>query len=80
MLLKPVTSEKAVRLIDNENTLLFATARQARKLEIKREVEALFSVKVVAVRTHIKQNQKLAYVRLAKEHPAADIATKLGMI
>lgn len=80
MLLKPITSEKAVRLIDHENTLLFVTARQARKVEIKHKVEALFSVKVIAVRTHIKGNGKYAYVKLAKENHAADIATKLGMI
>ena len=80
MLLKPITSEKAVRLIDHENTLLFATERQARKPEIKREVETLFSVKVITVRTHIKGNVKYAYVKLTKENPAADIATKLGMM
>lgn len=80
MLLKPITSEKAVRLIDHENTLLFATARQARKSEIQAEVEQLFKVRVLAVRTHIRHNQKFAYVRLQKEYPAADIATKLGMM
>lgn len=80
MLLKPVTSEKAVKLIDIENTLLFATTRRAQKPEIKKEVESLFSVKVVAVRTMIKNNEKYAYVKLAKENPAIDVATKLGMI
>lgn len=80
MLLKPVTSEKAVKLLDAENTLLFATDRKARKPEIKKEVETLFSVKVKAVRTHIKHNQKHAYVTLTKEHPAIDVATKLGMM
>ena len=80
MLLKPVTSEKAVKLIDVENTLLFALERRAKKPEIKKEVESLFSVKVIAIRTLIRNNQKYAYVKLAKENPAADVATKLGMM
>ena len=53
MILRPVTSEKAVKLIDMENTLMFETNRESRKPEIKKEVEFLFNVKVVAVRTSL---------------------------
>jgi large subunit ribosomal protein L23 len=80
MILKPVTSEKAVRLIDIENTLVFEAPRQARKVEIKAAVEKMFSVGVVSVRTLNHGNKKLAYVKLAKENPAIDLATKLGMM
>ncbi|MBS3091728.1 50S ribosomal protein L23 [Candidatus Pacearchaeota archaeon] len=80
MTLKPVTSEKAVKMIELDNTLLFEAPRIARRDEIKREVEAIFNVKVQEVRTMIKQNKKFAYVRLVKANPAIDIATKLGMI
>jgi len=80
MILKPITSEKAVKLIDIENTIIFKVPRQARKEEIKKEVESVFQVKVVAVRTSIQGNQKYAYVQLNKANPAIDIATKLGMI
>ncbi len=80
MNLRPVTSEKAVKLIDIENVLLFETDRRQTKDEIAKEIENIFSVKVVAVRTLIRQNKKYAYVKLAKENPAIDIATKLGMI
>ena len=80
MMLRPVTSEKAVKMIDLENTLLFETERRATKTEIKKEVEAMFSVKVVAVRTSITANKKYAYIKLNKANPAIDIATKLGMI
>jgi len=79
-MLKPVTSEKAVKLIELENTLLFITDRQRSKPEIKKEVQDLFNVKVLEVRTFIKLNKKHAYVKLAKANPAIDIATKLGMI
>lgn len=80
MLLKPITSEKAVKLIEIDNTLLFETSRLARKEDIKKEVQSIFSVKVEKVRTFIKQNHKYAYVKLNKSNPAIDVATKLGMI
>lgn len=80
MMLRPVTSEKAVKMIDVENVLLFETGRREKKDGIAKEIEKLFGVKVVAVRTLIRQNKKYAYVKLAKENPAIDVATKLGMI
>lgn len=80
MTLKPITSEKAVKMIELDNTILFETPRRMRKPEIKKEIERIFSVKVEKIRTHIKGNKKYAYVKLNKEFPAIDIATKLGMI
>jgi len=80
MILKPITSEKAVKMLELDNTLLFEAPREAKKPEIKKEVESVFSVKVVSVRTHLKVNRKYAYVKLNKANPAIDVATKLGMI
>ena len=80
MILKPISSEKAVKMIDIDNTLLFEVERKFSKNAIKKEVEKMFKVKVKAIRTHITQNRKYAYVKLAKENPAIDVATKLGMI
>ena len=79
-MLKPITTEKAVKLVDIENTLLFATDRHSTKPQIKKEVEKIFTVKVAVIRTFIKNNEKYAYVRLTKQFPAIDVATKLGMI
>lgn len=80
MILRPVSSEKAVRMIELDNALTFEVDRHARKPELKAEVEKLFSVKVEKVRTSIVKNKKYVYVRLKKEHPAIDVATKIGMI
>ena len=80
MILRPITSEKAVKMIDIDNTLLFETERRATKTEIAKEVEQMFSVKVEKVRTSIKANKKFAFVKLNKANPAIDVATKLGMI
>jgi large subunit ribosomal protein L23 len=80
MILRPITSEKAVKMLDIENTLLFETERRATKDEIKKEIESVFTVKVEKVRTAIKGNKKYAFVKLNKSNLAADLATKLGMI
>ena len=80
MILKPVTSEKAVKMIDLDNTLLFQMEKKESKETIKKEVETVFNVKVEKVRTFVRDNKKFAYVKLKKENPAIDVATKLGMI
>ena len=80
MILKPITSEKAVKLIDLENTLSFETDRRETKKDIKKEIENVFTVKVDSVRTNIQKNKKYVYARLNKSNPAIDVATKLGMI
>lgn len=80
MILKPITSEKAVKMIELDNTLLFQIERREKKDAIKKEVEEIFSVKVEKIRTLIRGNKKLAYVKLNSTNPAIDVATKLGMI
>ncbi len=79
-MLKPITSEKAVKLIDLENTLIFETDRRETKSAIAKEVSKIFNVKVIKVRTLTRENKKFAYVKLDKSSPAIDVATKLGMI
>lgn len=81
IILYPLISEKAVSLIHTRNTLTFIVARDATKQQIKHEVERLFNVKVDRVNTLITPDgRKKAYVKLAKEYSAADIATQLGVI
>lgn len=79
-MIKPITTEKAVKLIELENTLLFEVERRKNKTEIKKEIENTLNVKVDKVRTMIRQNRKIAYVQLNEKNPAIDLATKLGMI
>lgn len=78
--LRPVATEKAVKLMDVENTLVFETNRNARKEQLKAHIEKLFDVKVLKIRTLMRTNRKFAYVKFAAANPAADLATKLGMI
>jgi len=78
--MKPIVSEKAVRLIEAENTLVFETDRRLSKTKIKKMIEELFNVKIESIRTNIRLNKKYAYTKLNKKNPAIDVATKLGMI
>ncbi|MBU2639541.1 MAG: 50S ribosomal protein L23 [Nanoarchaeota archaeon] len=77
----PISTEKAVRLMEKENKLLFIVDVKSTKLDIKNAVEKLFNVKVVSVNTLNDANgRKKAYVRLSVENPAIDIATELGLM
>jgi len=78
--MKPIVTEKAVMLIEAQNTLTFETSKIKTKEEIKKEFEELFKAKVEKIRTLIRENKKYAYIKLKKEFPAIDIATKLGLM
>jgi large subunit ribosomal protein L23 len=80
ILQKPKSTEKIVRMIEAENTLVFETDRKFSKQEIKQEVENLFNIEVEKVRTHNRKNKKFAYVKLKQGFQAADVATKLGLL
>lgn len=80
MIIKPLTTEKAIRLIEMENVILFKVDIKDNKLMIKENVEKMFSVKVEKVRIVNRGTKKIAYVKLNKKNPAIDVATKLGMI
>lgn len=77
----PISTEKAVRLMESDNKLTFIVERKATKQDIKKEIEKMFNVKVIKVNTLITPlGMKKAYVKLSKETPAIDIATKLGLM
>jgi len=79
-MLRPVTTEKAVRLIELGNTLIFEIDRRDNKLDAKKEIEEEFKVKVESVNSLIRKNKKFVYAKLNDKSPAIDVATKLGMI
>ncbi len=76
----PVSSEKAIRLMEAENKLVFVVDSRASKPDIKKAVEELFKAKVMRVNTLVTGGEKRAYVRFAPESPAIDIATSLGLM
>ena len=79
-MLRPITSEKAVRLIELNNTLVFEVDRRTKKGQIKKDIEEGFKVKVDRVNTMIRGNKKFIYAKLNPKDLAVDVATTLGMI
>ena len=67
----PLTTEKNVKLMQNENKLVFVVDRRATKPEIKKDRET---------RLILPNGKKKAYLRLSPETPALDVATQLGLI
>ena len=80
MIMKPLVTEKAVMAIETQNILTFTTEKEKTKSEIKKEIENLFKIKIDKIKTHIRGNKKYVHVKLKKEFPAIDVATKLGLI
>ncbi len=77
----PITTEKAVRLMESQNKLTFMIHSAATKKEIKEAVEKIFKVKILKVNTLITpKGTKKAYIKLAPDTPALDVATQLGLI
>lgn len=81
IIIAPLSTEKAVRLMESENKLVFLVDRKASKADIKNEIEETYKVKVKAVNTLIGPDaKKRAYVTFAEETPAIDLATKLELM
>ncbi len=81
VIIRPVHTEKAINLIERQNTLVLIVDRRATKHDIKHAVEVVFNVKVEKVRTLITpRGEKKAYVKLKPEYRASDIASQLGIL
>merc|ERR1712193_193327 len=77
----PLTTESAMKKIEDNNTLVFITNLKANKHQIKSAVKKLYDIKVCKVNTLIRPDgQKKAYVRLAPDYDALDVASKIGII
>ena len=77
----PVNTEKAVRLMEAENKILFSVNMKSTKEQIKKAMEELFKVKVLKVNTLITpRGEKRAYIKLSPDNPAMDIMTQLGLM
>jgi large subunit ribosomal protein L23 len=88
---RPLITEKGLGVKETENTLVFEVAAKATKIEVKQAVEALFKVKVSAVRTAnvagkerrrgkfsgFRPDWKKAYVRLKSGEKMPDYVNNL---
>ncbi|CRH01165.1 60S ribosomal protein L23, putative [Plasmodium relictum] len=77
----PLTSEKAMKKIEEINTLVFICDKRADKRKIKKAVKNLFGITCDKVNVLNRLNgDKKAYVRLSPEHDALEVANKIGIL
>ena len=80
VIIYPDVKEKSMKMIEKENKLVFVVRREANKGQVKDAVEKLYEVKVEEVNTSITpRGIKRAYVRLAPEYRAEEVATRIGI-
>lgn len=78
---QPITSETAMKKVEDGNILVFQVSLKANKYQIKNAVKELYEVDVKSVNTLIRPNgTKKAYVRLTADYDALDIANRIGYI
>ncbi len=76
----PFITEKATIEMGAENKLQFIVDVNATKGQVKKEVERLYDVTVIDVRTMMTtKGLKKAIVRLSPEDSADEIASRLGI-
>lgn len=81
VVLYPIMTEVASRILEAENKLVFAVNLKASKPDIKRAVEELYEVQVEKVTVMItSKGEKKAYVKLHPDFKAVDVAIKLGIL
>merc|ERR1712203_253188 len=77
----PLTTESAMKKIEDNNTLVFICDIKANKHQIKSSVKKLYDINVSKVNTLVRPTgDKKAYVRLAPDYDALDVANKIGII
>merc|ERR1712071_558883 len=76
----PLTTESAMKKIEDNNTLVFICDLKANKHQIKAAVKKLYDINISKVNTLVRPTgDKKAYVRLAPDYDALDVANKIGI-
>lgn len=76
-----LATEKATRLMESENKLVFIVDKKDTRASVKKEIETMFDTKVINVNIVVGPDaKKKAYVTLSQDKPAIDLATKLGLM
>ncbi|VDM73305.1 unnamed protein product, partial [Strongylus vulgaris] len=77
----PLTTESAMKKIEDHNTLVFMVDVRANKYQIKNAVKKLYNIDVQKINTLITPLlEKKAYIRLTSDYDALDCANKIGII
>eukprot|EP00518_Triparma_eleuthera_P002919 CAMPEP_0182463810 /NCGR_PEP_ID=MMETSP1319-20130603/7968_1 /TAXON_ID=172717 /ORGANISM="Bolidomonas pacifica, Strain RCC208" /LENGTH=140 /DNA_ID=CAMNT_0024663395 /DNA_START=10 /DNA_END=432 /DNA_ORIENTATION=+ len=77
----PVTTESAMKKIEDNNTLVFIVDILANKRQIRAAVREMYDIKCEKINTLIRPDgKKKAYVRLTSDSDALDVANRIGII
>ncbi|KAL5986118.1 60S ribosomal protein L23A [Asimina triloba] len=77
----PLTTESAMKKIEDNNTLVFIVDIRADKKKIKAAVKKMYDIQTKKVNTLVRPDgTKKAYVRLTPDYDALDVANKIGII
>merc|ERR1719447_144372 len=77
----PLTTEAAMKLIEDNNTLVFIVDRRCNKYHIKSAVKKMYEIDAVKINTlNRPDGLKKAFVKLAPDYDALDVANKIGII
>jgi large subunit ribosomal protein L23Ae len=76
----PLTAgEGVLKLIEEQNTIIFMTDLHSSKKQIKQAFEKMYDTKVELVRTQIRPTgDKKAFIKIPKDIEAVELATKIG--
>merc|ERR1712159_528580 len=78
----PLTTESAMKKIEENNTLVFIVDVRASKVQIKEAIKRMYEpIDVSKINTLVRPDgQKKAYVHLTQDFDALDVANKIGII
>jgi len=78
---EPLTTEHAMKKIEDHNTLVFIVSPMTTKNKIRKAIKETYDVKATKVNTLIRPDGwKKAYVKLSADYDALDVANKIGII
>jgi len=77
----PLTTESAMKKIEDDNTLVFIVDQFSNKHHIKDAFKKLYEIKVDRINTLIRPDgKKKAFIRLPADVEAMDVASKIGIV
>ncbi|CAK0765026.1 60S ribosomal protein L23A [Coccomyxa viridis] len=77
----PLTTESAMKKIEDNNTLVFIVDVRASKSQVKAAVNKLYDIHTKKINTLVRPDgSKKAYVRLTADYDALDVANRIGII
>ncbi|XP_059956453.1 large ribosomal subunit protein uL23-like [Mesoplodon densirostris] len=75
----PLTTESAMKKIEDNNTVVFIVDVKANKHQIKQAAKKLYDIDLAKANTLIRPDgEKKEYVQLAPDYDALDVANKMG--